>query len=360
MTAFFYALSNVLELTEAEQVPDEYALRVGLMTRLVRRPRWLLGLLSDVFGYVCQAGALALAAVVFVEPILALAIVMSLMLGAAMTHRRLRPGDWVSAAVLSGGLALFLYEVVPTGGREFVPTDRVVIAGPITAVVIVGCIACARPSRGAPRAALLGIAAGISFGAAAVLTKGVVHYLGDGILAWIPHWESYALAATSIGGVIVGQSAFQTGALAASAPTRSRRRFVREHGDAGAEGLGVRQLITGRPSGPISQSGLYAISQTWPSGSATCPSYMPHSSARTGLTIVPPAATAVAIASSTSAGLSRFIASRMPPKRGSAGGGMSPSAHMVSAGQSVRNAPDVRNSLNPSSAEITTSQPNAR
>ncbi len=216
MTAFFYALSNVLELTEAEQVPDEYALRVGLMTRLVRRPRWLLGLLSDVFGYVCQAGALALAAVVFVEPILALAIVMSLMLGAAMTHRRLRPGDWVSAAVLSGGLALFLYEVVPTGGREFVPTDRVVIAGPITAVVIVGCIACAKPSRGAPRAALLGIAAGISFGAAAVLTKGVVHYLGDGILAWIPHWESYALAATSIGGVIVGQSAFQTGALAAS------------------------------------------------------------------------------------------------------------------------------------------------
>jgi drug/metabolite transporter (DMT)-like permease len=216
VTAFLYALSNVLELTEAEQVPDEYALRVGLMTRLVRRPRWLLGLLCDVFGYISQAAALALAAVVFVEPILALAIVISLILGAAMTHRRLRPGDWVSAAVLSGGLALFLYEVPPTGGHEFVPTDRAVIAGPITAAVIVACIAAAKPSRGAPRAAFLGVAAGISFGAAAVLTKGVVHYLSDGIFAWIPHWESYALAAASIGGVIVGQSAFQTGALAAS------------------------------------------------------------------------------------------------------------------------------------------------
>jgi drug/metabolite transporter (DMT)-like permease len=216
VTAFLYALSNVLELTEAEQVPDEYALRVGLMTRLIRRPRWLLGLLADVFGYAAQAGALALAAVVFVEPILALAIVISLILGAMMTHRRLRPGDWISAVVLSGGLALFLYEVSPTGGREFVPTDRAVIAGPVVGVVIVGCIAFARPSRGAPRAALLGIAAGISFAAAAVLTKGVVHYLGDGIFAWIPHWESYALAAASIGGVIVGQSAFQTGALAAS------------------------------------------------------------------------------------------------------------------------------------------------
>jgi drug/metabolite transporter (DMT)-like permease len=216
VTAFLYALSNVLELTEAEQVPDEYALRVGLMTRLIRRPRWLLGLLCDVFGYVAQAGALALAAVIFVEPILALAIVFSLILGAMMTHRRLRPGDWVSAAVLSGGLALFLYEVSPTGGREFVPTDRAVIAGPAVGFAIVVCILFARPSGGAPRAALLGVPTIIHFAAAAVLTKGVVQYLGNGIFAWIPHWESYALALVSIGGVIVGQSAFQTGALAAS------------------------------------------------------------------------------------------------------------------------------------------------
>jgi len=216
VTAFLYALSNVLELTEAEQVPDEYALRVGLMTRLIRRPRWLLGLLCDVFGYISQAAALALASVVFVEPILALAIVISLILGAAMTKRRLRGADWVCAAVLSGGLALFLYEVPPTGGNEFIPTDRAVIAGPITFGVIVACIAVAKPSRGAPRAALLGVAAGICFAAAAVLTKGVVHYLGDGVFAWIPHWEPYALALVSIGGVIIGQSAFQTGALAAS------------------------------------------------------------------------------------------------------------------------------------------------
>jgi drug/metabolite transporter (DMT)-like permease len=216
LTAFLYALSNVLELTEAEQIPDEYALRVGLMTRLVRRPRWLLGLLADVFGYASQAAALALASVVFVEPILALAIVISLILGAAMTHRRLRPADWACAAVLSGGLALFLYEVPPTGGHEFIPTDRAVIAGPVTFVVIAACIAAARPLRGAPRAAFLGVAAGICFAAAAVLTKGVVHYLGDGVFAWVPHWEPYALAVVSIGGVIIGQSAFQTGALAAS------------------------------------------------------------------------------------------------------------------------------------------------
>ena len=30
-TAFLYALSNVLQMLEAEKVPDEYALRAGLM-----------------------------------------------------------------------------------------------------------------------------------------------------------------------------------------------------------------------------------------------------------------------------------------------------------------------------------------
>ena len=53
VTALFYAISNVLELLEAEQVPDEYAMRPALLLRLIKRPRWLLGLLSDFGGYIC-------------------------------------------------------------------------------------------------------------------------------------------------------------------------------------------------------------------------------------------------------------------------------------------------------------------
>src|SRR2546430_17039766 len=111
------------------------------MTRLVRRPRWLLGLLADVFGYASQAAALALASVVFVEPILALAIVISLILGAAMTHRRLRPADWVCAAVLSAGLAPFLYAAPPTGGHAFIPTYRAVLSRPVPFLVVSRCSA---------------------------------------------------------------------------------------------------------------------------------------------------------------------------------------------------------------------------
>jgi len=216
VTAFLYALSNVLELTEAEQVPDEEAASATLMAHLIRKPRWWLGLGADVFGYVTQASAIALAAVIFVEPILATGIVMSLILGAFMTHRKIRAVDWLWAALLSGGLALFLYEVLPTGGRDFIPNNRAVIAMPAIVGAMGACILAAGGFRGSTRSALLGVAAGISFGAAAVLTKSVVSYLGDGIFDWVPHWEPYALALASVGGVVINQSAFQTGALAAS------------------------------------------------------------------------------------------------------------------------------------------------
>ncbi len=219
LTAFFYSLSNVLELMEAEQVPDEYALNAGLMARLVKKPRWWLGLFSDVLGFVSQAGALALAAVVFVEPILASGILMALFVGAALTHRPVERTDLVAAGVMSGGLAVFLYEVSPTGGIEVAQARPAAELGLAFVGLMLVCIAAARGARGPKRAAFLGVASGISFGMSAVFTKALVHYLGEGVFAWIPHWEPYALAVTAIGGVVIAQSSLQTGALAASVAT---------------------------------------------------------------------------------------------------------------------------------------------
>jgi drug/metabolite transporter (DMT)-like permease len=215
-TALFYAISNVLELLEAEKVPDEYSMKPGLLMRLIKRPRWLIGLASDFGGYICHAAALGIATVVFVEPILATGILMSLFISSAFVGRPVLRNDWIAAGVLSGGLALFLYEVSPTGGRQLARTREWAIAGPSAIAAVALCMLLGRATRGRPRAALLGVAAGIAFGVSALLTKALVHYLGDGIFAWVPHWEPYALAVAAIGGVIVAQSALQTGALGAA------------------------------------------------------------------------------------------------------------------------------------------------
>ena len=216
VTASLYACSNVLKLLEAEQVPSEYAMKLGLLARLVRRPRWLLGLGCDACGYVTHAAALALAAVVFVEPLLATGILLSLFVGAAFVHRPVHASGWVSAVVLSAGLAVFLYEVAPTGGNATAPRGHWVVAGCVVTVSVVACIGAGRAASGPRRAALFGAAAGALFGVSAVLTKAFVHYLGDGVFAWVSHWEPYALVFAALTGLVVAQSALQTGALGAS------------------------------------------------------------------------------------------------------------------------------------------------
>jgi drug/metabolite transporter (DMT)-like permease len=208
-----FALSNVLEQHEAEQVPDEHSLRVSLLRRLVARPLWLLGFVSDVGGFIVSAAALALGAVIFVQPILSLGLLMSLLLSSVLYHQRLLRHAWLAALVLCGGLALFLYEVSPTGGRDSVDIARMAAWGPVITVSIAACLLLARHVSKGARAALMGAAASISFAASAVFTKAFVHYLGQGVFAWVPHWEPYALGVTSIFGLVIVQSAFQVGSL---------------------------------------------------------------------------------------------------------------------------------------------------
>ncbi|MGZ4675808.1 MAG: DMT family transporter [Acidimicrobiia bacterium] len=216
LAAFLYALSNVLEQSVAETVPDEHALRLSLLVRLARRRRWVLGFVSDAGGFVTSAAALAIGTVVFVEPILSLGLLMSLLLGAVIEHRNIRTHDWIAGCALVAGLALFLYETSPSGGRDVVPLASWIVAAPCIAGVVTVCIVAARGARPAPRSALLGIAAATSFATGAVLTKAFVHYLGEGIVAWAPHWEPYAMAVSILLGFLLVQSAFQAGSLAAA------------------------------------------------------------------------------------------------------------------------------------------------
>jgi hypothetical protein len=47
-----------------------------------------------------------------------------------------RASDWRAAAVLSVGLAAFLYEVLPTGGNDLASAEHWIVAGPLVVVGI--------------------------------------------------------------------------------------------------------------------------------------------------------------------------------------------------------------------------------
>ena len=172
-----YALSNVLQQSEAEQVASKHAMRLGLLARLARRPRWLVGIAADVGGYVFEALALAAGAVVLVEPILSTALLLSLFLGAAINKRhvgRLVVGRRRRARGRRGTVRQI--GVRRPGGHATA-----------LAVVVTGRSAAARRRRGLyrwgschvgaqPARALLGAGTGVAFGVTALLTKGFVHF----------------------------------------------------------------------------------------------------------------------------------------------------------------------------------------
>ena len=79
-----------MQQREAAEVPDEDALGLGLITRLIRRPVWLIGTAADTLGYVAQAAALAFGSLVLVQPLLATSLLFALPLGAWWAKRRLR------------------------------------------------------------------------------------------------------------------------------------------------------------------------------------------------------------------------------------------------------------------------------
>ena len=213
--AFSYALSNVLQQHEAEQLPADQTMRVGFLGALARRPRWLFGMGADVGGYVFEALALGIGTLVIVEPILATSLLLSLFLGAAINKRTITGTAWIAAFVFAIGITIFLELAAPTRGVEIAPVRDWIVAGPCIAVFVLLCatLAKAKPNQ---RAVFLGAGAGVLFGTSALLTKAFVHYLSGGIFNWVPHWEPYALAVSSITGLVLAQSAFQSGALAAA------------------------------------------------------------------------------------------------------------------------------------------------
>jgi len=214
--AFSYALSNVLQQHEAEQIAQADTLKLGFLRQLAHRPRWVMGMGADVGGYVFEALALGVGTLVLVQPILSTSLLLSLFLGGVINNRHISRSGWIAAVVLAVGVGVFLYMVKPTAGIQLAANRSWLIAAPPIIGFVIGAIALARMTSGSARAAFLGLAAGTLFGTSAVLTKAFVHYLGNGILSWAPHWEPYALAVSSITGLVLAQSAFQTGALAAA------------------------------------------------------------------------------------------------------------------------------------------------
>jgi drug/metabolite transporter (DMT)-like permease len=213
-----YAGASVLQQHVAAEQPPELSLRPALLLALVRRPLWLLGIALDVAAYGFEAGALAAGTVVTVAPLLVSGLLFALPLSTIGNARRVTRREWVPAIAVTGGLAVFVVVGSPVGDRSSASTAAWVVAGALVGVVAGTLVALAVKSGGTRRALLLGVATGTVYGLTAVLTKATVDLVESGVVQVLGHWQLYALLAVSGVGLLLNQSAFQAGHVAASLP----------------------------------------------------------------------------------------------------------------------------------------------
>ena len=217
--SLMYAMASVLQQRGAAQQPADQSLKLGLLIRLIRNPIWVLGLACDVAGFAFQVVALYHGPLVVVQPLLVCGLLFALPIGAAWAGRRLERIDWLGAVLVVLGLVLFLTVANPGNGTSNAAWSVWVLLLTVDGLVALGLIALSSGRSDRMRAVCLSGAAGVIYGAAAALAKTTSHLFASGPTHALAHWEPYVLAVWGIAGMVVGQSAFQAGALDVSLPT---------------------------------------------------------------------------------------------------------------------------------------------
>ena len=168
-----------------------------LLVRLARQPAWLLGIAAMIGGFIFQITALRFGDLALVQPILAAELLFVFGYLAVAGTRRVTGRDLLAAAAMSAGIGVFLRLAAPSGGRLHAPGSSWLLAGLITAGVVLAALAVAfglraRPgASGSRRAAVLGSATGIAWGFMAAVIKELSSHLGDGIGALVTAWSLY-------------------------------------------------------------------------------------------------------------------------------------------------------------------------
>lgn len=216
--AAMFGVTSVLQHSATATVDAKHSMRPGLLLQLVRRPRWLLGNVTDAAAFGLQFLALRYGVLVVVQSLLVTSLLFALPVQAAVRHRRLSSKEWLSAVGLVIGLSVFLILANPSGGRPQATGAAWIAVIASTGVVVAVLVLGAPPSPGRARARRLGASCGVLFALTAALAKEVGHALDNGVIEALTSWEPYAWVVIASLGFLMAQSALQAGPLDASMP----------------------------------------------------------------------------------------------------------------------------------------------
>lgn len=209
----------VLQQAAASHAPRSDYLSPRLLLDLMRVRSWLAGLGLMVCGMALGAVALGKGEVSVVEPLLATNLLFAMALSRHRTGQRLGRQGWAGLWLLAGGVAAFLLAGEPKGGAAVSnPLRHWLVIGVVVGLALL-LTAFAKRSRSGVAPALLAVAAGLLYGLQDALTRVSGERFSDGGWATLlTGWQPYAVLVLGVTGLILVQSAFETGPLRLSLP----------------------------------------------------------------------------------------------------------------------------------------------
>ncbi|KMV22438.1 DMT family transporter [Mycobacterium heckeshornense] len=219
IAALISGAGDVIRQRSAQEITDEPVGHLQLFRMSLRDARWWLGGVAAVASFGLQAVALGLGSVVLVQALQVTALLFALPINARLTRHPVSRREWVWAVLVAAAVAVFVVVGDPTAGvqRGSATAWTVVAAvmGPALALCVVGARICSGPAA----AILLALVSASAWALFAVLTKGIVAVLDQGLGPVLRTPELYAWLLAALVGTVFQQSSFRASALTASLPT---------------------------------------------------------------------------------------------------------------------------------------------
>lgn len=186
-------------------------LNFGQLALLLARPSWVLGSLMLALAIAFQLSSLYFAPIIVVQPLGAIALVITSIVNSRVSHVRLKHKSIIAIVLCVGGVLLFVGVAAFTAVDQTVTDQHLITILIVLAVVLAVSGVAFGMFRDRIRAIFYVIMAGVLYGFVATLAKVVLGRLEQGQFEWLTVLCVIGLlAATGLGAYFV-QNAYATG-----------------------------------------------------------------------------------------------------------------------------------------------------
>ena len=181
------------------------------LSALIARPSWLLGALLLGLAVILQLISLYLAPLIVVQPLGAVALVITALVNARVTGVKLDRLTIRAIALCVGGVAIFVTIAAFVAREEEISDGQLitVLAILVTVLVVAGLLFMVLRKR--LKAIVYIVAAGVLYGFVATLAKVVINRIVTGNFEWLTLTCVIALLAATVLGAYFVQSAYASG-----------------------------------------------------------------------------------------------------------------------------------------------------